>query len=197
MKKSLLLILVFASATTGAFAQLSGGLRAGASLTNLKLKVEDVSQTYDSKIGFQVGAYLTANVGDKVAIQPELTYSTMGAKSSNDGDSKLNLGYISLPVFVRYNISDIINIHVGPQVGFLASAKAKDDNDSEDIKDQFKGIDFGATVGIGLDFGPVNAGLRYYQGLSNIADIEEAGNVDFKFTNSGFQLFVGYRLFGK
>jgi hypothetical protein len=38
--------------------------------------------------------------------------------------------------------------------------------------------------------------LRYYAGLSNIADTDAIGVDDIKYTNSAIQIVVGYRLFG-
>jgi len=190
MKKLVLTLVVIAFAT-GAFAQLSGGLKAGANFSNMKYKLDDEKETGDMKVGFQVGGYLVATLSDNIALQPELYFSSMGSK---EDDASLNLGYISVPVLLRYNINEQFHVHLGPQVGFLLSAKAKLDGESEDIKDAFGGIDFGGAVGFGADFGAINANLRYYQGFSDIGDEETFGDV--KITNSAIQLSVGYRLFG-
>jgi hypothetical protein len=200
MKKHTLLVVlaVFAFAPM-AFSQVSGGIRLGVNLANQKLEALGISVTPDSKLGLLGGLYLTANVTDKFAIQPELTFSSMGSKDTSDGEEFVaKLNYLSLPVLLRYNITENINIHVGPQLGFLLSAKGEVDGDSEDIKDQYKGIDFGAAVGLGVDFGKFNGGLRYVAGLSNINDIGEIDgfDLDLSVKNNSFQIFVGYRLFG-
>jgi hypothetical protein len=180
MKKVLLSLVVLVAVSTASFAQLSGGIRAGVNLSDNS--GDDVE--VDMKAGFQLGLYLVGNLSDKIALQPELVYSSLGSK---DDDDSYKFNYISIPVLVRYNINDMINIHVGPQFGILASAKYGD----EDIKDGLKGLDTGLALGVGLDFAAFNAGLRYYAGLSNISD---ADGGDLK--NNAIQIVVGYRLFG-
>jgi hypothetical protein len=187
MKKVLLSLVALIAISTVSFAQLSGGVRAGLNLSNQKFSVGDESESGDMKAGFLLGLYLTGNISDNVAIQPELVYSSMGAK---DDDGDLKLGYISIPILLRYNFNEMINLHVGPQFGILASAKVED----EDIKDFYKGLDVGAAIGLGADFGAFNAGVRYYMGLSNIA--EDNDLVDLEAKNSAFQIVLGYRLFG-
>lgn len=180
-----LLLVAFSSAT---FGQLSGGIRAGLNFSNVKTKVDaiDYDENGDMKVGYQLGLYFVGNLSEKLAVQPEIVYSTMGAESDDTGDSKL--GYISIPIFLRYNINEMINIHLGPQFNILTSAKDDDDND---FKDDLKGLDTGITLGLGFDFGAFNAGARYYWGLTNYSDVD---GVEVK--NTAIQLVAGYRIFG-
>jgi hypothetical protein len=91
-----------------------------------------------------------------------------------------------------YNVNENFNIQAGPQLGFLAGANAKAGSASVDVKDFFKGTDFGINLGVGLNFGKLNAAARYCLGLGNIA--EDSG--DEKITNSVIQVSLGYKLFG-
>ena len=185
--KKILLSLAIVAFSSAAFAQLSGGIRAGLNFANAKTTVDafDYDDSGDMKAGLQIGVYLVGNLSDKIAIQPELVYSSMGSKSDDIGD--YDFSYISIPIFLRYNINEMINIHVGPQFGILAGA----DWDGEDIKDDMKGLDTGLALGVGLDFGKFNAGARYYAGLANISDVD-----GYEVKNNAIQLVVGYRLFG-
>jgi hypothetical protein len=188
MKKILLSLAVLVAFSTASFAQLSGGARLGVNLSNFG---GDDGEG-DMKAGLQLGLYLVGNLSEKLAVQPELLYSSYGAKEDFSGTEVTTaLSYISIPVLLRYNVNEMINIHVGPQFGILASAKAKTDDDDVDIKDEMKGMDLGLALGVGLDFGKFNAGLRYYGGLSNIVD---ADDVDVK--NTAFNVVIGYKLFG-
>lgn len=80
---------------------------------------------------------------------------------------------------MKFYVADGFSFNAGPQVGFLASAKAKAEaqgvSAEEDIKDQLKGIDFGLNFGVGYDL-PLGLGvdLRYNLGLSNVFDTDEA-----------------------
>ena len=165
-------------------------MRLGGNLSNIKYSAGDFSATDDSKFGPLVGLYLTAMFADKVGLQPELVYSAMGSK---DGDAKLNLGYIALPVLLRYQIIEQIHLLLGPQAAFLLSAKYKEGDDDEDVKDSFKGLDFSAVIGAGADIDRFNVGLRYGLGLANIM---ETDGEDFKVKSNTFQIVLGYKLFG-
>lgn len=190
--KNYLLVVILVVLSTTVYAQVSGGLRLGVNVSNQKAVTDGNSETGDSKLGVLGGLYLTTNLSEKLAIQPELLFSVMGSQN-NDSDYKMPFNYLSIPVLLRYNISENINLQAGPQVGFLLSAKIKDGDDSADIKENFSGMDFGAAFGIGGDFGKFNGGVRYYLGISNI--LEDAPD-DYTFKNNSFQIFVGYRLFG-
>jgi len=192
MKKYLLVVTLVTLMAPIAFSQIAGGVRLGANVSNQKAELDGDTEVGDAKIGFLLGLYLTANISEKIAIQPELFYSGVGSK---DGDISINTNYLSVPILLRYNINEMINIHVGPQLGFLVSAKAAFDGNSIDVKDGFNSIDFGATIGAGLDFGKFNAGARYNLGLSDIQK-SDGDATDFNVTNRTFQIFVGYRLFG-
>jgi hypothetical protein len=191
MKKALSVLVVLTMISTATFAQLSGGIRAGLNLTNQKFKSDDfdLDDKGDMKAGFQIGLYLVGNLSEKLAVQPELVFSGFGA-NGDDGDLKMN--YLSIPVLLRYNINEMINIHAGPQFGILMSAKGDDD----DVKDLYNGADIGLAIGLGLDFGKFNAGARYYQGMTNVASDDFTLGSDLKATNSAIQLVVGYKLFG-
>jgi hypothetical protein len=190
MKKTLLTFFV-AILTLSASAQLSGGLKGGLNLANFAGDVEDNSM----RIGFHVGGFLTFNVSDALSIQPEVLYNSVGSKfESGNFDFEYVLDYISIPVMVLYNVNENFNIQVGPQLGLLTSAKGKSDGASVDLKDFFKGTDFGVNLGVGLNFGKISASARYSLGLANI--VEEEGEGDEKITNSVIQASIGYRLFG-
>ncbi|MFO7257146.1 MAG: porin family protein [Bacteroidota bacterium] len=192
MKRIFLPALLIVLLAGNVFAQVSGGVRLGGNLSNLKWSAGDLSMTDDSKFGLLAGVYLTAMLSDRVGIQPELAYSSMGSKQDEDGTVKLN--YIALPVLLRYQIVDQIHLLVGPQASFLMSAKYEEDGDEEDIKDSVKGLDFGAVFGVGADISRFNVGLRYGLGLANIFDEDGGEGVEVK--SRAFQIVLGYKLFG-
>lgn len=168
------------------------GVKAGANLTTFTGDVEDL----DSKVGFHVGGFAEIKLTDKFAVQPEILFSTQGAKYKEPGyEEKTNLSYLNIPVMAKYYVAEKFSLEAGPQIGFLLSAKAKFDGDGEsgdeDIKDGLKSIDFGVNFGAGYDFTEnVSVGLRYNLGLSNISDAEVG---DGKIKNSVFSLSVGYK----
>lgn len=85
MKRIFLPALLIVLLAVNVFAQVSGGVRLGGNLSNLKWSAGDLSMTDDSKFGLLAGVYLTAMLSDRVGIQPELAYSSMGSKQDEDG----------------------------------------------------------------------------------------------------------------
>jgi hypothetical protein len=190
MKKVVLsLVVLFASAS--AFAQLSGGLKAGLNVANWGADVKDQSDS-KSRIGYHVGGFVTFNLSDALSVQPELLYNSVGAKTDVDGDVDYVMNYLSIPVMLTYNINESFNIQAGPQLGLLLSAEAKVEDVEVDIKELFTGTDFGFNLGVGANFGKISASARYCLGLANV--LEDSG--DDKGTNNVIQLSVGYKLFG-
>jgi hypothetical protein len=189
MKK--LLSIAFVLALTAGFAQAQGisiGARAGLNLAKQTYSGSGITASPDGRTSFILGGYATIMFSDKLGLQPELFYSGTGASA---GSAVEKINYLTLPVFLRYNVTDNVHFLAGPQLGVLLSAK---DDAGNDIKDQVNSSDFGIVPGVGVDFGPFNAGLRYSLGLSNIAKNASSG---FTVKNNVFQVVVGYRLFGK
>jgi opacity protein-like surface antigen len=163
---------------------------------------------FKSRVGFNVGAFVAINLSEKFTLQPEILYSTQGAKAVNvsalyddviyTGDVKFNLSYINIPVMIKYYVADKFNFEAGPQIGFLTSAKTSTKLDGssqtvdEDIKDSFESVDFGLNFGAGYDFTEnVSAGIRYNLGLANISKTQSVDNS--KIHNNVFSLSLEYK----
>jgi len=190
--KKLILSFAILMLSAAAFAQVNVGLKAGLNLANWG---GDIKDEVDSKnrMGFHAGAYLTFNLSDAISIQPEILYNSVGAKiEDSDGDADFVSDYVSIPIMLLYNVNETFNVQVGPQIGFLTKAEAKNDDASIDVKELFTGTDFGLNFGVGLNFGKLNATARYSLGLSNILDDSD----DFTGKNNVIQISLGYKLFG-
>jgi hypothetical protein len=197
MKKTIITVLSMLFVSSLAFSQgLSGGIKAGLNFANQNFESSGLSLNPDGRTGFHGGVYLTAMFTEKFGIQPEVYYSMQGSKFSVLGSTfETKVDYVSIPVLFRYNVTSFLNLHAGPQFGLLLKAEQSVGSTTDDIKDDLKSGDFGAAFGVGVDL-PMgfNTGLRYVQGFSNIDDTATG---DDKLTNKMFQLYVGYRLFGK
>ena len=190
MKKSFLIIAIIVFGLTNLNAQeVKFGAKTGLNLASI---TGDETDGIESRTAFHVGAVAEISVSDKFSVQPELLYSAQGAKDSFEGiDVDAKIDYLNLPIMAKYYVAEGFSLELGPQVGFLLSAKAEGGGESIDFKDETKGIDFGANFGVGykLESG-LNFGARYNLGLSNINDGEDSD--DFKNQNSVIQLSVGY-----
>lgn len=187
MKKVLLTVAAVCAFGLANAQDVKFGAKAGLNYSTFTGDVENV----DAKVGFQVGGFVEIKVSDKFSVQPELLYSSLGAKTDILGTTVTNSAdYLVVPVMAKYYVADKFSIEAGPQVGFLLSAKLKADGDSVDAKDAFESTDFGLNLGAGFDFTEnISAGLRYTAGLSNIA--KDSG--DAKVQNSNFALALSYK----
>jgi len=162
------------------------GIKGGANVYNVN---NNNDTRYDSKTGFHFGLFGHIHIDNQFAIQPEILYSAQGAKN---GDTKYNLDYVNVPVLLQYMFDNGFRIQAGPQLGFLISAKSKNNNDITNIKDNYKPIDFGASIGASYVVPSTGFGVdaRYNIGLSNINKDDTVNS-----TNRGVQLGLFY-IFG-
>jgi hypothetical protein len=189
--KKIFLIIVCASTFVVAKAQVSYGVKGGLNLSNV---IGSDADDAKAKIGFHAGVFAGFPVADKLSIQPELVYSVQGAKYEETGDDvNINTGYLNLPVLAKYSAASGFYGETGPQLGFLVSAKAKQDDDKVDVKEYYKTTDFSWAFGIGYKTSSnLGIDLRYNLGLSRL---DEEG--DAKAKNGVFQLGVFYVLGNK
>lgn len=167
MKKSILAALFVACAALGAKAQtLTFGVKGGlnvAKLTNI--------ENSHNRASIYAGGFANFALSDMFAIQPELLYSGQGYFYRDAVNNKYitKLGYINIPVMFQVHLVDEFFLEAGPQVGFLASAKAKAGKVTVDIKDQMTTADFGLGFGLGYQF-PIGVGIsaRYMFGLTDV-----------------------------
>ena len=163
------------------------GIKGGVNLYNIH---NDLNTNYDSRIGYHFGLIGHIHFNNYFAFQPEIVYSTQGAKYKvNSVDTKYNLDYINIPLLFQYMFDNGFRIQAGPQVGFLLSAKSKYNNSTIDNKNDLKPIDLSVSIGIGYIFPPSGFGIdaRYNQGISNI-NKNDTGNSN----NRGFQFGIFY-----
>jgi hypothetical protein len=163
------------------------GIKGGLNVYNIH---NDNNSENDNKIGFHVGLLGHIHMADNFALQPELVFSTQGAKyTSGTSEVSVNLDYINVPLLFQYMFDNGFRLQAGPQVGFLINAKAKSGSAEVDIKDDINGVDFGATFGMSYVNPSSGFGFdaRYNLGLS---DLNENSSV--KSYNRGFQVGVFY-----
>ena len=171
MKKLALVLTVFTASIFGVNAQVQFGVKAGANFANITNS--DGGKTL---VGLNAGALVKIPVTEAFSVQPEAVFSMQGVKY--DG-GKNTLSYINVPVLATYTLPVGVFFQTGPQIGFLMSAKAKEDGgESIDIKSALKSTDFSWAFGAGYLIPEVNLGFnaRYNLGLSKLADGSDSKN---------------------
>ena len=186
MKKIILTALVAVITMVSVNAQTSFGAKAGLNIANFSGDVKGNK----SLVGFHIGVFAEIGVAESFTFQPELLFSTQGAKYKEEGISaEFELNYINLPLMFKYAVADGFYLEAGPQVGFLVSAKVLD----QDVKDEMESVDFGANFGFSYDFTEkLFAGARYNLGLSNVLKTNEDFGND-KVSNAVLSLSLGYK----
>lgn len=190
--------LLLAADPNGAAAQVRAGIKGGLNVSNLY--IDDITDE-NARYGFHVGVYGQVFSTDAFAIQPELLFSTKGAKAEYGGlidqTAKFNLNYLDLPVLAVFKLGEAAEIHVGPYGSFLLTANTSTSGDlgsgtDEIERDHLKSFDFGLAGGFGLNFGPVQVGARYNLGLTELADSDVARTLIGDAKNSCAQLYLAF-----
>lgn len=183
------------------------GIKGGLNLSNLYV---DQVKDENMKAGFNIGVFAKLPVAAGFSIQPELLYSSKGAKLSYDnillgtGEYRFNLDYVELPVLAVVNIAKSLNIHVGPYVSYLAKADITRLNTASgsvdkirDLKtDDFNRFDFGLAGGLGLDVQNFTLGARYDYGFKEVGkgNLSVAGQSTKNSKNSVVSFYIGLAL---
>lgn len=180
--------------------EISFGAKGGVNFANFG---GDDAEEADMKslTGFHLGLVAEFKFSERLSFQPELLYSSQGAKASEtffdedfgnmNVDVKLKVDYISLPLLLKLYPIEGLSLDIGPQISILVDSDAEADfqgeNFSVDIKDETNSFDFSGAFGIGYHL-PVGLFLqgRYILGFT---DVYEESNL----RNRLFQLSIGYK----
>lgn len=102
-----------------------------------------------------------------------------------EGEVTRKFTYFYVPALAKYKFDNQIFFEGGPQIGLRSSAKdefsaeikEKEDLQFEnEIKEDYKSIDFGFTIGVGYKLMKgkgMNIGVKYFLGLTNILKNED------------------------
>ncbi|MDY0099156.1 MAG: porin family protein [Bacteroidales bacterium] len=196
-----LVVFALLAFATESFAQ-TYGVKAGLNFSNMLMKDDDhtYSDDYEMKPGFHLGPVAEIPINDLLSFETGLIFSAKGFKYSEDSyDMKLNLFYLDIPLTAkaRYD-AGFGNIYglIGPYLGIGLTGKSVYEDEDEPVDwgsdsddDDLKRLDFGLTVGAGVEINSIVVGLSYGLGLANISPDTDGG---FKINNRVLGLSVGY-----
>lgn len=223
MKKVIVIAIAIFSFGIAKAQDIKFGIKAGANFATLT--GDAVADDVKMKAGFNAGGLMEIKFTEKLSLQPEVLYSLQGAKTTDrtdDGlgtisrdEDKVNLSYINVPVMLKFYPVKGFFIQAGPQIGFLVSAKDKNDNTTEtpdingntitttsstetDIKDNLKTVDVAFNAGLGYDFTTnLFIDARYSIGLTNVYDAPDFlgafGISELDAKNSVISVSLGYK----
>jgi len=195
--RSIALSFLFVLAVTaGSYAQ---GFHIGAKAGVNMNKIAGRSFNDEFSYGFTAGGFAEINFSKKWGIQPELLWNQSKTKTVSSieqiyqeqgglTDQDITLNYISVPLLLSYKPIPLLSLQAGPQFGILVN---QTQHFVENVQNAFKKGDFSMIFGAQVNLAAFKAGVRYYIGLNNINDIDNAD----QWKNQGFQLYIGLRLF--
>lgn len=189
MKKLLTLVFAFVAFLSVSNAQI--GIRAGLNLANMSIETEGLTIEPDSKLAFHLGLTYDKMINENLTFRPGLLFSAKGYSFEIDGldeDFGGSFNYLEVPLDFVYK-TGALNIHAGPYIGILMSAKSGD----VDIKEDSETLDYGLNLGLTYNVTEqIGIGVNYGLGLANVGKTEEGDDSTAKHKVVG--LFVTYSL---
>ncbi len=186
MKKLLFISLLLAPLYS--FSQITWGVKGGANITTLG----DFNSENSPQLRMHAGVFYQQRLEQRFGLIAELHFSMQGARATNINKRYLAYNYLNLPLLIKFYNSNDVYFEIGPQFGYLLSAKFHDDGDVRDDTDVVKKFDFTGLIGAGKDTDWGNYGARAGFGFTNTSGGSIGNEVVFR--NLLLQLYVSFML---
>lgn len=176
--KKLILVLFAVILSSGAFAQFSWGLKAGATSNNFKLEEplnistqQTIEAVKQASWGFHGGAFVRLSMLG-IMIQPEVIFSMA---ENNMLVTDAGIEEIKSQKFNKLDIPVLLGVKLGPvrlMAGPAASVMISSASDLiENAENLYKAATFGYQAGVGVDIlKKITLDVRYEGGLNNFGD---------------------------
>jgi len=163
------------------------GVRVGGSLSGFQNTTSNgFRTTTGSQLGFQAGIYYQVPLGKRLALVPEVQYSTermnVSQSSAYISGDQFNIAlqgrynYLNVPVLLRLNVGPVY-FEAGPQASVLLGHRETGYYSSstgtygliERTSDTYQRLDVGPSAGVGVKLpGGLGLNVRAYQGLISV-----------------------------
>ena len=172
MKTKLLPLIALLLISSSLFSQgLTFGIKAGANLG----KISGQSFKDEYNLGYHAGAFVTIG-GKKWSIQPEVLFNQVNTDTATSfkeitglkNVDKIQLHYLSIPIMLNYNLSNLLSLQFGPQFGVLID---KNESLVQNGKDAFKSGDFSLAGGVQLNLLKFRVYGRFIGGVTDINNL--------------------------
>lgn len=193
MRKIILFLLLVASVQFANAQTVGFGVKAGANLN--KISGQEFKQGYE--LGYHVGLFSEIGLTKKIGLQPELLWNQINTTKAagpntaltgwQDNTTSIKLQYLTVPLLVRYNLTNSVAINLGPQYGILIN---QNNSTFGNAKEAIKSGDFQLVGGVTLNFSSLRIYGRYNIGLSGISDVPSTDN----WKTQQIQFGVGYKI---
>ena len=192
MKKIMILLAVFIS-TSASAQKFEIGAKAGANISNFTGTDNWQNVKAKSLVGYHLGGFVSFFIGNNFAIQPEVLFSSQGAKFESAGQTTdQKIYYVNVPLLLKFRTTGGFYIEAGPQLGFKTGESSSNMDSLAKSTDLSVagGIGYHSQIGLGL-------GVRYTAGISKVGDFKAVNGIDPDFKNGVLQFSVFYTLFNR
>jgi hypothetical protein len=219
MKYSSMWLVILCCLVFTAPAQLQLGLLGGLNYAGIDQKNMNISEEQNT-VKYAFGAMADIPLHHQFSVQLELMYMQKGTLlipvNHDDNDLYINLNYLELPVFIRYDFGKSFNPYLiaGSFIGINLSSELHTDimgvTFTANLEENTKNYDYGMSFGGGLSYSFKAFSLfiesRYSMGLPNICQpgeyvlraaqytIYQAIEQDVENRTEGLQLMLGISL---
>ncbi|WP_019988089.1 porin family protein [Rudanella lutea] len=181
------------------------GIKGGFNASSISFENANANDRKE-RYGFHGGVYAQIPAGEFFAIQPELLYSAKGASANYNlnaggfnlqGRNTFRLNYAELPVLATFKLGNAVELQAGPYAAYLVNSNVSSTGDLGNStlalnRDAFNKFDYGVAGGLNVFLGKALIGLRYGQGLQNIANSAAARTVLGNAKNGVGMISVGF-----
>ena len=146
--------------------------------------------------GFTGGAFYGIRLAGPLHVDVEGLFTTKGTKYDFDGENRIKLTYLEVPVLARVGV-----VHAGGTTGYVSGGlsfafklkEVQEDAGEETPRgSDTKKYDIGFAFGGGVSFGRWIVDARYTLGVTDIVDVELSFSTATA-KNRAFALTAGYR----
>jgi hypothetical protein len=162
------------------------GFQAGVNISNMNFNLgstaPDTAIKSAWKPGFTIGFILEIPISEKFSLQPEYSFSSRSGTNNSIGVD-YRLDYLSMPLLLKYLVSDKFDFFAGPQFELLINAHSIDNGEKVDITHIVEERSIGVVCGLDVFItDEVFISARYFQGFNNIGIYQRSSDVkEFKY----------------
>jgi hypothetical protein len=189
--KKIFLFTFMVMASCALYAQ-TFGLKGGLNVATVD---NNQGSNIESRLSYHAGGLVNIPISPQLAVQPEVVYSSQGAKYvvGNNEQHNLTLNYVNIPVMLQAYVGRGFYAQVGPQLGILTGVADKVNDIETGIftKQDFKSNDVSVGFGVGYKgLSGFGVDARYNLGLTNINNTGSA-NIKNNVIQVGLMLSFG------
>ncbi len=178
MKKNLLLLFVSFMLLQAAVGQDNRiafdrfGFRIGVNISHVNFAQGSPPPTIpietSRRTGINTGFVILVPLNDKLFFQQEYLYSQMGGQEKKSG-TVYKLNYFSMPVFLKYQLTEKFSLMAGPQFDLLINAKKIENGVSSLITHDTEERSFAIAAGVEFKIiRSISLCARYLHGINHI-----------------------------